>query len=81
MTDAWNMYPRAAVMGMIAAVERKLERQHMVKLSGTAVKDVKINKEGKLEKAPRRMSVSKRIAQRKSTKTKVSKRIKGAQRP
>ena len=39
MTDAWNMYPRAAVMGMIAAVERKLERQHMVKLSGTAVKD------------------------------------------
>jgi hypothetical protein len=59
----------------------KLPTKHTKGLPGIAVTGVKL-KDGKLEKTShRKLDVSAKIAQRRSKRIRVSKTVKGAQRP
>ena len=69
------MIPSTAY-ALLKAIEAAMPKQVGIPITG-----VKLDKDGKLVKRPSRMSVSKRIAQSKSKKVRVTRKTKGAQRP
>jgi hypothetical protein len=62
-----------AILQICTALETKMKK------SGIAITGVALDDQGKLVKKPVRMSVSKKIAQRKSKKIRVNKRVKAGQ--